>query len=216
MIMAKKYKLINSNPLKRRIIVINAAIKAYNFSLYKYTKQFHGRIPVLKDDFTKVSDKKYMSLKEYFHSNPIWVQIDDFLKTTDVNIYEYCDIMVKNWFDISIRLNITNQKKPIPSIVFSSKMIPIFEKYVELDERHIEMNKHKAVKKSDNYYLLVPSLQSNINSLFKLKKLNSDLSYHDIVTLFKGEFESEFIDVVLSVNNEQIDSELLAQLLSQI
>ena len=76
------------------------------------------------------------------------------------------------------------------------------------------MNKHLAVKKTNDFYRLSPSLQSNVNSLFKLKKLNNDMTYKDIVSLFSGEFESKFVDVISAMKEEEIVLENLVEIFS--
>lgn len=215
-LLLQKYNLINRNKININIKTINTVIDIYNSNLYKFTNSPIGRIPKIKEDFNKISSKKFMSLEEYLNSIPLWNQIDKFLKDlpNDIKIYDYINMFFKNWNDIATRLNLTKYKKPIARIIFSSKMIYLYSKYKEKDEKVKVLNKHLNAKKDDNFYRLTPSLQSNVNSLFKLKKLNPDLKYKEIISLFIGEFEEEFIDKVNALKEEDINIDMLSELFS--
>lgn len=214
MYLSQKFNLINRNKISINIKTINNVIDIFNTSLYKFTGSPIGKLPKIKEDFNKISSKKYASLEEYLNSIPIWTQISNFLKDfpNDIKIYDYIVVFFKNWNDISARLNLTKYKKPIARIIFSSKMVYLYYKYVEKEEKINNLNKHLNAKKDDNFYRLTPSLQSNINSLFKLKKLNSDLKYKEILSIFTGEFEESFIKILNSLKEEDIVIEKISEL----
>jgi len=210
-----KFSFEKRNKKILNIKLINSVIDVYNSKLYKYCRDNRGRIPKIKEDFSSIPQNKFMNLDEYLNSVPIWNQISLFMKeyNKDVRIEEFIDVMMKNWRDIAAHLN-SNFKRPLARIIFSEKLIYLYDKYVEKSEDIEIMNKHLAAKKTNDFYRLSPSLQSNVNSLFKLKKLNTDMSYKDIVSIFSGEFESKFVDVISAMKEEEIVLENLVEIFS--
>ena len=198
------------NKDKLNLQVLEKITKMYNKLLYQYTKSFSGRIPVPKTDISKIP-KKYITVNEYIQSKSVWKQILKFMKeAVDLDLTEYLNVMFRNWYDISLYINMPDRKIPLSSIIFSTKMIPMFYKFKEKERLQHELNKHLLSKRSEDFYRLTPSLQSNINSLFKLKSLNSNISYHEILDIFRGEFEQEFIDKVKELDESEITPENLA------
>lgn len=209
--MNKKFNILNRNKISLNIKTLNFIIDLYNRNLYKYTNSYYGKIPKIKEDFQKISSKKYMSLEEYLNSVPVWSQINDFLKDLPehIKIQDYIDMFFKNWNLISINLNIDKIKKPLPRILFSSKLIYLYDKFTKKETEFENINKHLNYKKNEDFYRLTPSLQSNVISLFKLKNLNPDLNFKEIMILFNGEFESDFVKKVNSLKEEDINEDNL-------
>lgn len=201
------------NSSKYRAIAIFNVCNAYNKALYKYTKSFKGKIPTPVTDSSKIPNK-YLSFDEYLKSKAIWKSILKFIgeKESNIDINNYLDVMIRNWHSIAVYINKPEIVTPMPNMIFSLKIAKFYEKFKE-DERHQdEMNKRLAVNKSEDFYRLTPSIQSSINSLFKLKNLNPNLSFHDIIQIFVGEFDSDFRRIVLSISESDIsENELLSR-----
>lgn len=212
--MMNKAVLLNNklNTDKINLFLINKVAEIYNNMLYMYTKNFKGRIPVPKTDISKIP-KKYISINEYINSKPIWRQILKFTREmNNIDISDYLNVMLRNWRDIALRINKPDQLMPLSNIIFSLKIAPLYYTYKEREKLQEELNKHLCCKKSDDFYRLTPSLQSNVNSLFKLKKLNPNISYHDIVDIFKGEFEDEFVKCIKQLDESEITVERLTSM----
>lgn len=209
--MPTKFKIVNTNPKQMQLILLSKIIDKYNSYLYKYTNNRIGRIPKPVDSLDKIDNKKYITFDEYIRSKPVWKQILNFVKETDFDYDDYFDIMIKNWKDISVKINQTERKIPIPSVILSLKMVYLYEKYKKIEENKMEVNRHLALKQSSDFNRLSPSLQSNINSLFKLKNINPDLSYQEVIQIFSGEFESDFADIIKTMSDEDITPEFLSK-----
>lgn len=204
----------SNNTAKSKFIltVIAGVVSSYNKTVYKYTKEFKGKIPVPTQDIRNIP-KKFMTVEEYLNSKAIWKAIRRFLKEKgDIDTDDYLDVMVKNWHDLAVCINMIDRKSPLPAIIFSTKFIPKYYQYKKIETQTEEMNKHLALKRGEDYYRLSPSLQSNINSLFRLKEINPDMSYHEIVTIFVGEFEDNFKNVVMSMEDDEITEDKLASI----
>lgn len=186
---------------------MNEVIDAYNKALFYVTKGFKGRLPRLKSSVSEIP-KNFMSVKEYIVSKTVWKQIMSFLDNKeDLNPVEYTSFMVKHWSDVALAINMTKADFPIAGIIFSPKMRWVYDKLKENETISNELNKNRIVTIDDSMSRLKPTMIGNINSLFRLKKLNFDLSYHDIVTIFAGEFDSEFSSIILSLDEETITPE---------
>jgi len=197
------------NKDKARLLLLARVTEAYNRILYKYTKSNRGKIAVPRTNTIEIP-RKYATINEYVNSKPAWRQILNFVKETDgVNIEEYLNVMFRNWRDVAVHANIPNQETPLSSVIFSTKVAPLFYKYKERERLSEELNKHLPNRKSEDFYRLTPSLQSNVNSLFRLKKLNPDIPYHEIVDIFKGEFEDVFVSKVKELDESEITVENL-------
>lgn len=205
-----KFSLTN-NKTYSQILLINKIATTYNKLLYKYVRTHSGKIAVPKTEIEKIP-KKFISLEEYKNSKSIWKQILKFTENTKVDVYDYLDTMIKNWNNIALIVNMPERKTPLAAIIFSSKFISTYEKFKGKEEMSNKLNRRLALNTSEDFYRLTPSLQSNINSLFKIKALNSDLTYHQIVEIFSGEFEQSFKDVVLNLKNEEITQDKLLEI----
>lgn len=198
---------MRDNTIQYKIKLLIGIIESYNKVLYRYTRSFKGRIAVPKTDNYP---KKYMNVEEYIDSKSQWKTILKFISAeTGVDYSDYIDVMVRNWHQVAVYINKPNVTSPMPNVIFSPKMVKFYEKLVSVEKQSAELNKHLAVKHSDDFYRLTPSIQSNINSLITLKNLNPELSYHDIIAIFQGEFENRFKELVLSLGETEIDEEKL-------
>lgn len=194
---------------KIKLFLINNIVKSYNKCLYKYTLDFKGRLPAPKLDISKIP-KKYMSLSEYLESKPVWKQIIRFTKEEKgINIDDYIDVMIRHWNDIIMAFNM-KQKTPLSNIIFSTKMISMYDRFKTEDSEKDIINKNILNKKSDDFYRLTPTLKTNIDSLFKLKKLNPELSYKEIINIFSGEFEEIFVKAILDLDENEINYKKLS------
>lgn len=203
--------IISEDEEKNKLDDIYDIANMYNKILWKYTKDFKGKIALPTNDFSKIS-KKIMNLEEYINSKSKWKNILKFLSVIDENmsVTDYIDTMIKNWQEISIYSN-CNSSTPKSNIIFSPKLIKKYYEFKENEKNTIEINKHLNITHDSEFYRLNPSMQSNINSLFRLKDINSSLSYKDIVMIFTGEFEQEFKDVINKLDEKEIDRERLAK-----
>jgi len=194
------------------LLAISKIATLYNKILFKYTKGFAGKIAVPKTDVSAIP-KKFMTIAEYLNSKPAWKQIAKFMSEANIkDINDYLEVMIRNWPQISTIINMNDRKIPLSSIIFSVKMSSMYDRFKtkELDSANI--NKHLALKISEDFNRLTPSLQSNINSLFRLKSLNSNLTFKEIVQLFTGEFEQEFISIILDLDETEITYEKLSKM----
>jgi len=203
--MIKNISLLkNKNQMK--LMMIKNVAEMYNRTLYAYTRDFKGKLPVPKTDVSKIP-KKFMSINEYVESKTQWKQIINFIENSeDLDLNDYFNIIVKNWNTIALSFNM-KQKTPLTGIVFSPKMINYYRSLKQKEEQSKVINQHLSVKFDDDFYLLQPSFQSNINSLFRLKKLNSDMLFHEILDVFPGEFEQEFVEIVKQMDESSITQE---------
>lgn len=208
--MTSRISLTNKlNNDKLDLFLLKKVAETYNKILYIYTKTFKGKIPIPRIDTTKIP-KKYISINEYINSKSIWRQILKFIKEmSNIDISDYLNVMFRNWRDIALHINKPDQLIPLSNIIFSVKIAPLYYKYKEREQLQEELNKHLPNRKSADFYRLTPSLQSNVNSLFKLKKLNPDILYHDIVDIFVGEFEDVFVAKVKELDESEITVENL-------
>lgn len=207
MILNSVFKCMRDNTIQYKIKLLISIIESYNKVLYRYTRTFKGRVAVPKTDNYP---KKYMNVEEYISSKSQWKTILKFISAeTGVDYSDYVDVMVRNWHQVAAYINKPNTASPMLNVIFSPKMVKFYEKLVSIEEQSAELNKHLAVKHSEDFYRLTPSIQSNINSLITLKNLNPELSYHDIISIFQGEFENRFKELVLSLDETEIDEEKL-------
>jgi len=194
------------------LLSISKIATIYNKIIFKYTKSYLGKIAIPKTDVSAIP-KKFMTIKEYINSKPAWKQIIKFMSESNViDINEYLDVMIRNWSQISNAINIPDRKIPIPSLIFSVKIATMYDRFKTKEEDSANINKHLALKTSEDFHRLIPSLQSNINSLFKLKSLNPNLTYKEIIHLFVGEFEQEFITVIDNLDESDITYEKLSKM----
>lgn len=56
---------------------------------------------------------------------------------------------------------------------------------------------------------IVKTYKSDIISLFRLKSLNSELSYKEILSIFTAEFDESFVNKILEMKEEDITKEKL-------
>lgn len=182
-------------------------IDSYNKALFYVTNGFKGRLPRL---VTKTSEipKHFMSIKEYILSKTVWKQIVNFLDNKEnLDPVEYTSFMVKHWPDVALAINMINNDYPIAGVIFSPKMRWVYDKLKENEAIAAELNKHRIVKIDDSMTRLKPTMIGSVNNLFRIKKLNPDLSYHSVVTIFAGEFDSEFSSIILSLDEAEITPE---------
>jgi len=204
-----KYSSIYNNKDKLQLLTIAKIINTYNKTLFRYTKSFVGKIAIPKTDLKNVP-KKYITIKEYLNSNPIWKQIINFLENVNIDdINDYIDVMIRNWPEIAVHINMTDRKIPLSNVIFSTKMSSMYDKFKAKEISSIKINKRLALKKTEDYHRLIPSLQSNINSLFRLKNLNPNLSFIEILEIFPGEFEPEFANIIKKMDESDITFENL-------
>jgi hypothetical protein len=205
-----KYSFVHNNKDKLQLLTVAKVVSAYNKILFKYTRSFPGKIAMPKTELTDIP-KKYITIKEYLNSKPAWKQIIKFLENLKVDdINDYLDVMIRNWPNIAMHINMPDRKVPLSSMIFSLKIATMYDQFKDKEASSAKINKHLALKKTDDYHRLTPSLQSNINSLFKLKNLNSNLSFTEILEIFSGEFESEFVDIVKEMDENDITFENLS------
>lgn len=205
-----KYSFVHNNKDKLQLLTVAKVVSAYNKILFRYTKSFPGKIAMPKTELQDIP-KKYITIKEYLNSKPAWKQIIKFLENVKVDdINDYIDVMIRNWPEIAMHINMTDRKIPLSSIIFSVKMSGMYDQFKAKESSSAEINKHLALKKTEDYHRLTPSLQGNINSLFKLKNLNSNLSFIEILEIFSGEFESEFVNIIKGMDENDITFENLS------
>ena len=179
--------------------------KKYNSCLYKYTKSWVGKIPACVTDITKIPNK-FVTINEYLNSKKIWKQVLSFISNTEVKDYgDYFDVMFRNWNEIALFMCKDILKRPVASIIFSEKMINFYYKFKNHEEKANELNENKLIKKDEGFYLLEKTMQQDINNLFKLKKINTDLKFHDIISIFRGEFDKKFIEAIKDIPEENIN-----------
>ena len=209
-----KLKIIkDSKSAKTTLQFIHSTINIYNKLLYKYTHQFIGRQANVKINPLDIP-KKFLNVNEYIKSKSIWKQIlvfHDEIKNTDIDMYDYLNSMMQDWHSIAIALELKGTIADIPNarILFSSKMLGYYNRLKEHTEKKDEYNKLYLTEEKKSVRLS-PSKKHNINSLFKLKQLNPDLSYKEIVSLFIGKFDDDFRQYV--IDNENITKEKLLKL----
>jgi hypothetical protein len=205
-----KYSFIQNNKEMLQLVTVSRVVNIYNKILFKYTKSFTGKLATPKTSLKDIP-KKYITIKEYLNSKSSWKQILKFLDNVKIDdINDYIDVMIRNWPEIAIYINMKDRKIPLSSIIFSTKMSNLYEKFKVKEASSTKLNKHLALKKTHDYYRLTPSLQSNINSLFRLKNLNSSLSFAEIVEIFSGEFEPEFANIIKEMDENDITVENLS------
>lgn len=206
--------LNNINKKMSELILIEKIANMYNKILYKYTRDFKGRIAVPKTDTSKIP-KKFNKVSDYLESVPAWKQILKLVQVLNFNnieVYDYLDTMIKNWSEIAMLVNMPDRKIPLSNIILSPKMVNIYHDFKNKEETRKELNKLWITKTNEDFYRLTPSLKVNIKSLFKLKKLNPSLSFYDIINIFRGEFEPEFAEKILSLKEEDITIENLSKI----
>lgn len=192
-----------------RIKIIQSVCDVYNRTLFKYTNSFVGRISRPKDS----SDipKQYMSVNEYISSNAQWQRILDFHKRIideQVDIVDYFDTMIKNWTNISYAYNIKGHVRPVFATIISKYGILTYWKYKKMEEKNLLINRGR-IEENKIVSPIMPTLQSDINNLFRLRLMNEEMSYYDIVNVFTGEFSKKFIDIIKNMKEEDITRENL-------
>lgn len=204
-----KYAFMNKNKDKLSLMTVSKIVTAYNRILYRYTKGFAGKLACPKTDLSAIP-KKFITVTEYLNSKAQWKQIMKFVETANISdINDYLETMIKNWSQIAVSINMADRKVPLSSIIFSVKMSSMYDRFKTKEATSDQINKHLALKKTEDFHRLTPSLQSNINSLFRLKNLNSELTYSQIVQIFSGEFEPEFATTILSMDEAEITHDTL-------
>lgn len=192
-----------------RIKIIQSVCDVYNRTLFKYTNSFVGRISRPKDS----SDipKQYMSVNEYISSNAQWQRILDFHKRIideQVDIADYFDTMIKNWTNISYAYNIKGHVRPVFATIISKYGILTYWKYKKMEEKNLLINRGR-IEENKIVSPIMPTLQSDINNLFRLRSMNEEMSYYDIINVFTGEFSKKFIDIIKNMKEEDITRENL-------
>ena len=195
-----------------RIKIIQSVCDVYNRTLFKYTNSFVGRISRPKDS----SDipKQYMSVNEYISSNAQWQRILDFHKRIideQVDIVDYFDTMIKNWTNISYAYNIKGHVRPVFATIISKYGILTYWKYKKMEEKNLLMNRGR-IEENKIVSPIMPTLQSDINNLFRLRSMNEEMSYYDIVNVFTGEFSNQFKNIVHNMKEENITKENLEKI----
>lgn len=203
-----------SNDKKLLLKTLNYITNSYNKILYKYTKSYAGRIAVPKTETADIP-KNFISVQEYINSKTAWKIILKFINSTEssLDVNDYIDTMIRNWQNITIMLCNEKLKKPTINILFSPKMIKTYNNFKNDEQRSAILNKSINIKRSEDFYLLAPSLQSNINSLFSLKNINPDLTYKEIVNIFAGEFEPKFKTIINNLEENEINQETIVKYL---
>jgi hypothetical protein len=192
-----------------KLQLLSKVVTEYNSAMYRYTKDFKGRISVPKTELKDIP-KKFINTEEYLNSKPVWKNILKFINANpNIDIIEYIELMIKNWNTITTILNRLEMKIPTPNIIFSVKMVSVFTKIKDKENNIIELNKHLNINRNEDFYRLTPSIQSNINSLFRLKNINPNMTYHDIISTFIGEFDSDFKNKILNINESDITYDYL-------
>ena len=195
-----------------RIKIIQSVCDVYNRTLFKYTNSFVGRISRPKDS----SDipKQYMSVNEYISSNAQWQRILDFHKRIideQVDIADYFDTMIKNWTNISYAYNIKGHVRPVFATIISKYGILTYWKYKKMEEKNLLINRGR-IEENKIVSPIMPTLQSDINNLFRLRSMNEEMSYYDIVNVFTGEFSNQFKNIVHNMKEENITKENLEKI----
>lgn len=212
--MANKFSFVDNRKKVEILFTLNKIIQKYNSYLYKYTKSWLGKIPNCKTDVDKIP-KNFITINEYLKSKKIWSQILSFIANTEIKDFDdYFDTMIRNWNEITLSINKINLKRPLPNMIFSEKMINFYYNFKKSEDVAKSHNTNLLLNKDDGFYLLEKTMQQDINNLFKLKKINTELSFHDIIIIFGGEFDDRFKDVVLNIPEENIDVENITKLFS--
>ena len=209
-------KMCNQFSDDNNLKIIQTICDIYNKKLYKYTNSFVGRISKPKNA-TDIP-KQYMSISEYIDSNAQWKRILDFhsrIVEEQVDINDYFDIMIKNWANISYAYNIKGHNRPIFATLISKYGISTYKKYKKMEERDLLINRGRIETKEENVPIM-PTLQADINSLFRLKNINTEMSYTDIIDTFVGEFSNQFKNIIHNMKEENITEENLGKICGTI
>ena len=204
------------NKSKEEIAEINLKLlfnltKFYNTKFTEYTRSYKGRISVPTKDKNLIA-KHYFSVKEYIKSKPLWIAILTCNSVMENEIYNYIETMIKNWNEIKVIINCTKMVLPVSNIIFSPKMYKYYFKFVDNEEKKKEINRHLSIKTNNEFYTLNPNIAVDISTLINLQVLNSDLTYHEILDIFSGEFHPEFKIKVLNMKIEEINQETLEKM----
>lgn len=202
------------NIMKNNLLVISNIISIYNKCLNKYTDNYKTRLPMIATNTDNIP-KKYININEYIHSKPIWKQINTFVDKSGVdNVGDYIDVLLRNWNNIAVTFN--NDKlmgKPLANVIFSTKTVYLYEHFKKIETNREELTNHLNINNTDDFYNLTPTLQGNINSLFRLKNINSDMTYKDIVSIFSAEFDEQFISLINRLDENEInENKVLSEL----
>jgi hypothetical protein len=121
--------------------------------------------------------------------------------------------MIKNWFKVKNILNISD-KNLLPTfyMIVSEKLIRVYKKIKDINDDIIKDTKDRKLVNIKMNESIVKSFNSDIISLFRLKSLNPELSYKDIVDIFSAEFDEAFINEIAKMDESDITKEKLLKL----
>lgn len=178
----------------------------YNKILYKYTLKPIGRLAV-PVDITEIP-KNFVNIKHYLTSQKSWVKISTLLDE-GVDVKDVISVLISHWKDVvnHLGLNKKFQTTPLSNIILSENSQKLYKKYKNLDKKTNEKNKKSGFIKSDN--TIVYDYSSDIFNLNKIKKINPNLSNEEIVSIFRGEFDKEFIQFILTSTTGDKDKDYI-------
>lgn len=202
------YNTAENNADELKALLLQDIVKFYNKKARQYTGGFNCNISCPKD--RSHMPNEFMSFSDYLRSKKIWIQILNFInKNSDIeDLHDYIDVMIRNWRNIENGIG-CKIKKPTATIIFSSKLTFLYSKFKKIEKdketknQNIVMNLHD--KKIDR---LSPSMQSDYNSLYRLKNINSGLTYKDVLNIFKAEFSEEFLQKTKDLTDIEIEKML--------
>ena len=119
--------------------------------------------------------------------------------------------MIKNWTNISYAYNIKGHVRPVFATIISKYGILTYWKYKKMEEKNLLINRGR-IEENKIVSPIMPTLQSDINNLFRLRSMNEEMSYYDIINVFTGEFSKKFIDVIKNMKEENITKENLEKI----
>lgn len=175
--------LIDKDVLNNYNILIEIADKYNNLN-----KSYKAKYP--KPNKDKIGKNKYSTLNQYINSKNIWVSTLSLLKElnkNNINIDDYIKTMIGNWDYIRFYLFIKNLY-PLPKVIFSEKGIFIYNSIVRNKEKVNNNNKDKVINK-----ITIDNYNSNMLKLNNMIKAHKQLSDLDILTIFRNEFDDDFI-----------------------
>lgn len=182
-----------------------------NSTYKKYNNGYINIIPVPKSNLKEVKD--YDNLTAYLASNKKWVKVDKMfkkLREEKIDMIQYLSVLLENWFRVKNILGITSKEfQPNFNILFSDKLIPVYCSIKNIEIKEDIERKKDFVVKDTKPERINKTFGADYNSLFRIKALNSDLGFHDIVSIFIGEFDKEFAELILKEREELITKEYL-------
>ena len=204
--MGKLFMTQNEIEANKKLEIIKDICLEYNKILYKYTLKPIGRLAVPVD--INSIPKNFSNIQHYLTSQKNWVKISNLLEK-NIDVKDTILILISHWKDIvhHLGLNKKFQTTPLANIILSENSQKLYKKYKELDKRNEEKNKKSGFTKNET--AIVYDYSSDVYNLNKISKLNPSLSNEEIVTIFRGEFNKDFINFILKNTTEDFDKDFI-------